>query len=144
MLTFDHRGHLTPYSHIQTSIEEFRSTFVDGIASVTRSDNFEKYIRYSDDLKNLLGTKSLKQWLNGSFVTRKTNPKDIDLVTFIDHKTIVRLGDQLDRFKADGGWNYYEVDAYVLDVHPKNSDSYKFTYSDRGDIFNKGFLEINY
>ena len=88
MLSFDHRGNLTPYELIQANVNEFKHFFVDRIQSRTRLDNFNKYIKYSEDLKSLLEGKTLKQWINGSFVTKKTNPKDIDVVTFLEHDII--------------------------------------------------------
>ena len=84
MIDFDKRGLLAPNTIIPISLSDFKIHFVDLIPSETRLLNFEKYIRYSDDLKSLLGLETLKQWINGSFATSSKNPKDIDLVTFID------------------------------------------------------------
>src|ERR1700730_1474836 len=99
MLNFDLKGNLKPYQPIACSLADIKKHFVDDIVSTTRQANYDKYVKYSDDLKALLKVPELKQWVNGSFVTRKLNPKDIDLVTFIDHATIKRLGNKLDNFK---------------------------------------------
>ena len=45
-------------------------------------------------------------------------------MTFIDNETIIRLGNKLDSFKADGGWKNYEIDAYIIEVHSKDSNLY--------------------
>ncbi len=136
-----------------------KAFLVEGIVSDTRVANFDKYIKYSNDLKKLVGGKNLKQWINGSFVTRKINPKDIDLVTFVDYSTIKRLGNKLDNFRTEDSWLIYGVDAYIFEVYPKDSSLYKFTHSDisywhaqfnrtrvnrKGIKFPKGFLEIIY
>ena len=62
------------------------------IKSGTRADIHKNYIRYSHDLKKLIGAE-LQQWVNGSFVTLKVNPKDIDFITFLKHEDIKRLVD---------------------------------------------------
>jgi hypothetical protein len=159
MLHFDSKGNLKPYQQIHSNIQDLKTYFVDNIASNTRLDIYNKYIRYSNDLKNLIG-KELMQWVNGSFVTQKTNPKDIDLITFLDHKDIKKLGSKLDTFKPSECWNIYGVDAYILEVYAPNHDCANFTDCDvaywlnlfgqtrpnrRTGIKNKkGFLEIIY
>ena len=49
---------------------------------------FENYKSFCEDLKFLLGLDELTQWIDGSYVTLIDNPKDIDVVTFIDSKLI--------------------------------------------------------
>ncbi len=100
MLNFDLRGNLRPYEPIKCGLRDLKKYLVDEIESDTRLDNYKKYLRYSNDLKALLKGQELKQWLNGSFVTKKRNPKDIDLLTFIDAETIEALDDELINFKA--------------------------------------------
>ena len=160
MLYFDSRGNLTPYIPIQSTLSELKDYFVDKIQSKSRSENFDKYIKYSNDLKDLLGGITLQQWINGSFVTKKNNPKDIDLVTFLDHDVINKMNHKLDPFKPNGSWDVYNVDAYIIEVYPMESKLYNnYTMSDlnewldlyshtrlnrNGQRFNKGFIEIFY
>ncbi|MGP8215475.1 MAG: DUF6932 family protein [Bacteroidia bacterium] len=158
MLQFDSRGYLTPYKAIPSSIEEMRKYFVEEIESNIRRKIFERYIKYSDDLKHLAGDAQLKQWVNGSFVTKVKNPNDIDLITFIDHTIINKLGNKLNIFRPGGSWKHYGVDAYIIEVYPKNSAKHKLTEYDTLDWLHlfvnnrrenslrtkKGFLEIIY
>lgn len=159
MLKFDSKGLLKPYLPIPCKISDLKTYFVDGIQSITRKPNYDNYIRYSNDLKILLGDIQIKQWVNGSFVTKKTNPKDIDLITFIDHDTIKKLGSKLAPFRPESSWLIYGVDAYIIEVHPDKSKSYVFTQGDilywldlfghtrpnrNGKKNQKGFLEIIY
>lgn len=159
MLNFDVKGNLRPYQPITARVAEMREYLVDTIVSETRIINFDKYIKYSNALKKLLGGKKLRQWIDGSFVTKKTNPKDIDFLTFIDHSIILKLGDKLDNFRPEKSWVVYGVDAYILESHPKESPSFAYTHSDilywqeqftrtrvnrRGVKLPKGFLEIIY
>jgi len=106
MLNFDSRGNLKPYRSIPSFVEEMKNYFVDGIKSETRKNNFEKYIQYAKDLKKHSGGFDLKQWVDGSFVTRKTNPKDIDIVTFLDEQQIKELGLRILDFKREGAHRY--------------------------------------
>jgi hypothetical protein len=158
MLTFDTRGNLKPYQPIQSSVTEMKKYLVDQMrTSDTRIENYVRYRKYATALKRLLPDVELKQWINGSFVTRKTNPKDIDLITFIDHSQVKRLGTKLDDFRPERSWDVFEVDAYILEVYPEKSQYYNFTQSDvaywldqfgharvnrRGQKHPKGFLEI--
>ena len=159
MLNFDVRGNLTPYQAIPSKIKEFKKYLVDEIDSDSRADNYKKYIKYSNDLKALLGKAEMKQWVNGSFVTKKRNPKDIDLITFIDSATIQKLGDKLGEFIGTRSNESYGVDAYIIEVYPPNSKNafrtefdtvewlYLFSHTKknrRGQVFEKGFLEIIY
>lgn len=159
MLQFDSKGNLKPYQPIRCTLNEFKKHFVAGIDSDTRKVNFEKYILYSDDLKALLGGVEMRQWVNGSFVTKKKNPGDIDLITFLDSAGIKKLGNKLVDFRASGSWTAYGVDAYLLENHPEGSKNFRFTEADmaywqnlfsktrtnrRGNKYPKGFLEIMY
>jgi len=159
MLQFDIKGHLKPSGLISSDVNETRRYFVENIPSNTRMDNFQKYLKYSDDLKVLLNGQKLRQWINGSFITRKRDPKDIDLVTFIEHQTIKKLGRKLDNFRPELCWSVYGVDAYIIEEYPDGSELYKFTDFDmkewsfsfsqtrrnrKGVKSLKGFLEIYY
>jgi hypothetical protein len=159
MLKFDSRGNLTPYEKIPSTTNEMRNFFVESIQSRTRKVIFEKYVNYSDALKSLLEGAHLQQWINGSFVTKKINPSDIDLVTFISHKDIIARGDKLKPFGKAGSFAAYGIDAYLLEVFPKSNKEYFRTEYDtkewfswftktkinrRGNKFPKGFLEIIY
>jgi uncharacterized protein DUF6932 len=159
MLSFDAKGLLIPDTIIVSSVSELKRHFVEDIPSVTRNGNFEKYIGYSEALKQLLSGRPLKQWINGSFVTKVSNPNDIDIVTFIDSGVVTELKEQLDNFGAKGAMDNYGVDGYILEVFPEGHPQYFFYKSDMaywmeqfgktrrgldGQKSRKGFLEIIY
>ena len=121
--------------------------------------NFENYIRYSNALKRLLQVSSLKQWINGSFVTQVPDPGDIDFVTFIDHSMVRDAGASLDAFSSKNAFTTFGVDAYIVETFPPAHPSYFFYESDslywiscfertrrdhKGRKHPKGFLEIIY
>ena len=159
MLNFDNRGNLKPYSFIPSSIGEMKKYFVDEIESEIRSASFDNYVRYSADLKKRSGGFDLKQWVDGSFVTLKTNPKDIDVVTFLNQRQIKKLGPLISDFKMEGAHNLYGIDAYIVEVYELKSNYYSYTSGDTaywhthfsttkknraGKEYRKGFLEIIY
>jgi hypothetical protein len=156
MLEFDSKGLLIPKGNISCSIDTLREVFVDRINSTTRLDLFNKYIGYSNALKEVLGVAELKQWINGSFVTKAANPRDIDLVTFVDYAIIEANELGIEQFntesKKDG-----MLDVYIIPVYPKEHqqafyyesdmaewmDRFSKTRRDRNGLKNrKGFLEI--
>ena len=159
MLTFNPKGLLIPDTNIVSSVAGLKKHFVQNIPTATRQENFEKYIKYSDELKYLLSGMALRQWINGSFVTQIQNPKDIDIVTFIDHNIVVEFREQLDTFGVKGAWKTYGVDAYIVEILPQDHPKYFFYKSDitywmakfgktrrglDGQRNRKGFLEIIY
>jgi hypothetical protein len=160
VIEFDAQGMLIPNRNIEIALSDFKFHFVDSIPSDTRNLNFEKYIRYSNELKDLLQVQALKQWINGSFVTSVKNPRDIDLVTFIDYELRLKYKHELEKFEAPSANNIYDVDAYIVTVFPENhskaflfesDQAYwmaRFTMTRRnlrtGKKYPKGFLEISY
>lgn len=160
MVKFNRYGFLEPSGAIAISLTDFKKHFVFVSDSETRIHNFEKYASYSNQLKKLLGLPNLKQWINGSFVTSIKNPKDIDLVTFIDFELRISFANQLKAFEAAQANAIYGVDAYLLTVfpphHPKaflfeSDQAYwmeHFSKSRRnsrtGKKLPKGYLEIIY
>lgn len=122
MLEFTPRGHLVPNRNIRCTLDEFRECFVDQITdSTVRLEIFERYIRYSNNLKQLCGGAELIQWIDGSYVTKVKEPGDIDFVSFIDHEIILQIGDQgLVNFKYPESINVYGVDAYIVPIYPES------------------------
>jgi len=156
MLQFNHKGFLTPNGIITSDLFELKSNFVDGILSETRKELFEQYLFYSESLKHGCGYSYL-QWINGSYCTRKKEPADIDLVSFIPY-TLIDANEKLfKQFSHPNSEIEYGVDAYIVRVYPENSRLYPQYISDRlywlakfsrtklnraGNRDSKGFLEI--
>lgn len=98
--------------------------------STTRKRLFENYLRYiyrfQDEVFPIF-----EQWVNGSFVTQKENPNDIDLVTFLDYEAYGKRGDKvLDRF-----WSFSleseGIDAYIVKGYPSTHPLHKETIEDK-------------
>ena len=85
MLTFSPAGYLVPVGKVATDLPTLERVFVtDFPTSTTRPRLWANYLAYLERFRNKV-TGNFVQWLNGSFVTQKENPNDIDLVTFIDY-----------------------------------------------------------
>ena len=69
---FEKEGYLPPGIHL-TTIDEFEKRFV---YSIKRKDQFSCLIKLINDLKSI-GCKSI--YIDGSFVTNKRIPGDIDI-----------------------------------------------------------------
>lgn len=161
MIKFDSKGYIFPYGPLQSNLEEVHSMFV---FNDRRKELFEGYLRYIQDLKQIVDSPIL-QWVNGGFVTKakdKAHPKDIDIVTFLAHSVY----DQLDRAnnKALQGFKYpvsvanYQVDGYIVKVYPPTHRFHALTQGDRLDWLHrfsrtkadrkgvkheKGFIELS-
>lgn len=112
MLTFNDKGLLIPTTNIISTLEEFKLQFVKG-KSDRRQELFEAYLKYSEALK-LIVKMNLSQWINDSYITQLTeNPKDIDLVTFIDYRIIDKVEKELEQFKYPESLRKHGVDALL-------------------------------
>ena len=113
-LVFDTKGLLVPSRNIVATLDDFNITFVKNFPmSKTREKLFENYLSYSDELKQILNLGELKQWINGSFVTKTINPKDVDLVTFIPNEVYYKKESVLRKFN-EKSWFEFNIDAYIL------------------------------
>lgn len=55
-------------------------------------------------------------WIDGSFVTSKANPNDIDVVIFVDHVTYDAVETKLDVFKYRR--LFLGIDCYIERLYP--------------------------
>lgn len=159
MLHFNAKGFLIPNLNISSSLEELESEFVDNIDSERRRHLFTKYVEYSNLLKSKLTESSLLQWIDGSFISKKSDPADIDIVSFINYKELENNDKRLDMFKYPFSLANFELDAYIVLVYPRDHKNYPLYVGDRlywMDLFDKarrnrsgvkspkGFLELQF
>lgn len=152
MLQFDENGYLTPYGPIESNLETLEEVFAQ---SQHRQKLFEEYLSFVETLKSLeLG--SFFQWVNGSFVTRKPVPKDIDVVTFVDYRNFPEKETVLKQslFKTK------ILDCYFTIFYPEKHPLHNLFKMDKaewlylyattrrniktGKMGNKGFIQINF
>ncbi|AQG82133.1 hypothetical protein AWR27_24250 [Spirosoma montaniterrae] len=86
--------------------------------STTRQALFEQYRAYTDRLLTLLPG-GFTQWIDGSFVSRKRDPNDIDVLTFVDADLYSQHEREIDELKqAYRMQRPMLVDAYFVRVYP--------------------------
>ena len=151
-LKFDEKGYLTPYGVVETDKEVFIETFVFNQHRQKLCDClfdfFEKLVALD------LGV--IFCWIDGSFVTRKDFPKDIDLAVFLDFNVFDKTESRLLRFQ-----NEFRglLDIYFVPLFPENHKYHPITlirkndfldlYSKTrrnpvsGEISRKGILQIH-
>lgn len=80
---FDEKGYLL-YGIYNMSLEEFESIFSED--STKRREILKEYKKHLSEIKNT--GYYLDHWIDGSFVTAKENPSDIDTLTEFDGEKI--------------------------------------------------------
>ena len=80
MINFDINGNIQPYDIIEVSLNIIQKEFT---FNNHREEIFEEYLTFCDALKSM-GIENFYQFIDGSFITKKLFPKDIDVVTFVE------------------------------------------------------------
>jgi hypothetical protein len=125
---FNSLGYLAPGFHDWT-YDEIKKNLVDSFPNSSRREIiFHGYSKLRNDIIQLVDT--VEQWLDGSYVTNKINPGDIDLVSLIDKDKVDCLApdkqDQLKKLFAGPDTKLtHHCDSYfvpkVPDNHPHKS-----------------------
>ncbi len=159
-LTFDIRGNLKPYQKTDLSLNDFKENFVDSFDEYsTGHEIFSNYKQYLQEFKKEI-TPNFKQLINGSFVTNRINPKDIDLVNIVDYEIASKKYDILrEKFLNRQSLRHFKIDAYLIRIYPQDHKEYSKTVSDLlywehwfGNTkknrakkrFPKGFIELSF
>ena len=153
---FNARGFIMPYQRIISSVAEINEVFVQPFTeSETRKVIFDKYLNYIDEFQRQI-TPDFTHWLDGSFMSKKRDPNDLDFVAFIDYRIYEQKEAQI--FRIVEKYGYLKLDNYVSQLfpthHPRHAETnhYKgywtdlFSSSRRDPETNmqepRGFIEI--
>jgi hypothetical protein len=153
-LEFDIQGNLKPYDIIYTDWSTFKTEFVDAFPrSDTRQVIFRNFSEYVEGLMPIIGT-GFHQWIDGSFVTKKLNPRDIDVVTFVNADVYYNNEREIDFLRAYQRDHKTGVDEYFVKEYPETHRKHVFYYSDLVQWRNefstsrarksKGFIQLNF
>ena len=157
-LEFNEYGYLIPYQPILTDVVTFEQVFVESFPeSITRRPLFEQYQAFNQLLYELLPN-GFSQWINGSFVSRKSDPNDIDVVTFVDASLYDRYEKQFDVLRGWRNRRSKSVDGFFVRYYPENHRyriRYEYDCTDWLNTFgtwkdrtqktrNKGFITLNF
>ena len=151
-MEFDENGYLKPYKIHEIEIDIFEKVFV---WNDDRIKLFDEYLNYIIFLKEFeLG--SFFQWIDGSFVSKKVKPNDIDIVTFIDFEKYDEHFKEITKLQKQ----FKGLDTYFVKVFPENHPSefiykldktewnFQFSFSrmntKTGKSSKKGFVQINF
>ncbi|MCL2115698.1 MAG: hypothetical protein FWH29_05710 [Methanobrevibacter sp.] len=111
-----------PEGYHKTTLKEFEEKF-----SKNKSKKRQKIMKaYKKHLKEILRTKlAIEQWVNGSFVTDKKEPGDIDLLTEFDgiKADSLNMKENIDYiiFNAQNKYNNL-CDSHRIFKYPKNME----------------------
>ena len=158
---FDIRGYLQPAQRFETTIEELKDNFVDAFEeSVSRDEIFNQYIEFTNTFAKEI-TPNFTQWLDGSFVSNKNNPNDLDILILLNSRDFIankKLIDQKFRLR-NAKIEFPLLDIYTLTIYDKNHQEHFITQADMiywgsfwgnskmnraKKTFKKGYLEIKF
>ena len=159
-MTYDFRGNLTPYTVIEMDFDNFQKHFVKAFPdSTTRLFIFGEYERYLSAFRELI-TEDFLQWIDGSFVSQKQNPRDIDIVTWIDFEIYQSKKELISKHFIGNAISFnFKVDNYILQNYPKNHEEYAYSMAQKaywkdffghtrpnraGNKLETGFVEIKF
>lgn len=153
-MEFDRNGNLQPYKVLEIDLQTFEEIFITNFPlSTTRKRLFENYLTYLKTLQDSVGG-GFYQWIDGSFVTNKLNPKDIDFVTFLDFGVYREHEKQVSdllklRYNFQNGTDGYFVETFP-DTH-KGFNNYQMdrvewlhTFGTSRNHQNKGVIQLNF
>jgi hypothetical protein len=114
-------------------LDTFEKTYVTPYGFLgSRRSIFTNYLRYSKNFSKEYCYQWI-QWIDGSFVTDKVNPNDIDVVNFIQNsEALEKRKSDFNQFKRKfGSVANYQTDGFLVSL-----------YNDERKLFN--LEEINY
>lgn len=151
-MEFDSYGNLTPYQVIETDLATVRQRFVDQFSSVVRVRLFDAFIQYINDVEAVTGS-GFFVWINGSFITQKPEPNDIDFVIFIDYQHYQQHERTLEQIRQRRFLPGSGVDGYFVIVYPTEhrqrswfeSDQIRWLHDFGTSLSNrrKGIVQLN-
>ena len=141
-IQFDERGNLYPPRPIEITDEDFEQHFVKDIKeSETRQRLFSNFNSFVRDFQNQISP-NFKVWINGSFISKKVNPRDIDAVFLLDYTVCERQQSILDNVWFSKTHKRHFISHLN---HLYWADVYGHTRADNtGKNYRKGFIELKY
>ena len=160
-LNFDIRGNLYPATIVTIEWADFVQCFVtDFPDSITRKRLSTNFIEFINRIQQNFNQEEFKVWIDGSFVSQKLDPRDIDAVFMLDFKVCERYKSVLDNqffikeLKFSKGLDLYYSCEYPTN-HKRHflshlnhlywQDVYGSTRKDDNDRqHSKGFIELKF
>ncbi len=125
MLNFDQNGYLYPYTVIAL---EFDSLVENFVFNEHRGRIFEEFKSLLSQMSKL-GLKNAYLWVDGSFVSKRQKPVDMDVVVFVESTFYEINENQLRALKS----TFESLDCYFVRDFPKDSPQYFVTQFDKAE-----------
>lgn len=145
-MQFDSQGNIFPYTTIPVSLSEFEEVFCN---NDHRKSLLVHFYSVLNELRVIVDS-PLTLWIDGSFATKKIDPRDIDVVAFIPFEIFKLKENQLSNLKRKTEF----VDLYYIKKFPEEHANHQLTWFDQLywlHFFSsnrknkkKGFLELNF
>ena len=121
----DTRGNLQPAEIHEITPEKLRQRHVDAFPnSVKRAAIHAGWQRYIAEFTSEVSP-VFKQWIGGSFATKKEDPGDIDVVNFVPHEEYTSAVNRFDA--SNGSKDKFMVDGRSLPVYPEGNPGYELS-----------------
>lgn len=126
-MKFNTKGYLDAGLHPMT-VDDVEKIFVTGFpSSNTRQGIIDGYKKHADDLAKIIN--ECVQFIDGSFVTNKNDPGDIDMVCLIDGDTVDALAPAEQTklaalLSGPATKATHKCDAYLVVTYPETHPAY--------------------
>ncbi|PSL25660.1 DUF6932 family protein [Dyadobacter jiangsuensis] len=123
--TFDDNGYLLPDEVTDITWDNFEEIFIFNHQRAELALELKEFVSTVTDWR----TDTLQIWVDGSFVTLKPHPNDIDLICFVDNVFYESNLTTLSSIKAA----FSKLDIYFIKNYPKEHPRYFLTNFDKLD-----------
>lgn len=136
-LRFDLRGNLLPAKKNELTLNEFERFFVSLLPySSRREELLEQMLVLTEFIKTELDL-HFELWIDGSFVSKKREPNDIDLVLLVDYEDFNENRILLEEiFTNRVRLNWKNIDGYLLILYPESHNFHSYKLSDKAYWYN--------
>lgn len=144
---FDLQGNLYPYEITKIDFKTFEDIFINDFPnSLTRKEIFDNYLSYLSAFREEVSN-SFTQFIDGSFITKEENPRDLDFVTLLASTLYDEKYNVLEKYKGLQLHKEKKLDCYFIKEYPIEHPYYEIvTLSDKLywlDLFSKTRVQRN-
>ncbi len=123
MFYYEIGNYLMPYTIIDSNVQAVYNNFVAPFENnSSRYELFEAFNRFIEAVEKEI-TSTFVLWINGSFVTTKINPSDIDMVLFVPFAVYEAkkplIQQKFSAFSIKEFTNF-KIDAYIVPEYLEN------------------------
>ena len=141
-LQFNQKGYLHPIDIFTIEYDYFKEIYV---FNDKRKNLLAEFDSFLVEIKQLL-LEPFFIWVNGSFVTQKVNPNDIDCVIFLEHSIFNLYEKDLNSIKYK--YKSLKIDSYFVKLGLEFTEYDKIEWREtfhkiRDSKEKKGFIQID-